>query len=105
MTVQVECSVCGGGFPLHDANVCPGGRWLPAVTRRDVIEVLSDVGTLGDAATLLGVRPNRVSNWAARHEDFPAPVGRVGRWPVYILSAIEAWADQRGPAPTTTPEV
>lgn len=91
--VAVECSICGGGFPLHDANVCQGGRWLPIVTRRDVLTVLSDVGTLGDAAALLGVRPTRVANWAARHEDFPSPVGRVGRWKVYALSAIEAWAE------------
>ena len=69
------------------------GRWLPIVTRRDVLTVLSDVGTLGDAAALLGVRPTRVANWAARHEDFPSPVGRVGRWSVYMLSAIEAWAE------------
>ena len=91
--VAVECSICRGGFPLHYANVCQGGRWLPIVTRRDVLTVLSDVGTLGDAAALLGVRPTRVANWAARHEDFPSPVGRVGRWSVYMLSAIEAWAE------------
>lgn len=54
---------------------------------------LVDVGTLGDIAADLGIAPTRLANWAARHEDFPTPVGSVGRWPVYILSAIVTWAE------------
>ena len=57
---------------------------------------LVDVGTLGDIAAYLGIAPNRLANWAARHEDFPTPVGKIGRWNVYLLPEVRAWAESSG---------
>lgn len=67
-----------------------GGRWLPIVTRRDVLTVLSDVGTLGDAGPPRRAPDPRHQELGARHDP---PVGHVGRWKVYALSTIEAWAE------------
>lgn len=55
---------------------------------RDVTLAAETVPRIYGCRTLAHVRARM-----ARHEDFPAPVGRIGRWQVYMLSAIEAWAE------------
>lgn len=54
-----------------------------------------DMGTLGDVARLIGVRPNAVGNWEARWPDFPAPLGRIGKATVYHLPTVLAYLEAK----------
>ncbi|GAA4626963.1 hypothetical protein GCM10023196_037320 [Actinoallomurus vinaceus] len=43
-----------------------------------------------------------IENWT-KHPDWPAPVGRRGRWHEYPLEAVEAWIAKHAPTEESTP--
>lgn len=47
-----------------------------------------------DLARAAGVSPQAVSNWVARHQDFPSPVGR-GAEQHFPVTAVARWLDRR----------
>ncbi|WP_405644053.1 N-6 DNA methylase [Streptomyces uncialis] len=53
--------------------------------------------TRADIARLTGVSRPAVTNWARRHEDFPAPAGEQGddRVEVFCADEVAAWLDTR----------
>lgn len=57
--------------------------------------VVADLGTLGDVARAIGVRPNVVGNWEARWPDFPAPLGTIGKSTVYHLPTVLTYLEAR----------
>lgn len=61
----------------------------------------SEIVTPAMIANALGVSRACVSQWASRHEDFPTPVGRTSRGPVFDLEAVRAWAIGHGWKPIT----
>jgi predicted DNA-binding transcriptional regulator AlpA/GNAT superfamily N-acetyltransferase len=61
-----------------------------------------------DIARELGVRPSAVSNWAARHPDFPKPIDYRNGRAVYSRRAVREWFERRrnpgGAQDDTAPE-
>lgn len=47
--------------------------------------------TVGDIASLAGVRSSAVSNWRKRHADFPSPVESTAGGDLFEFGAILAW--------------
>lgn len=44
-----------------------------------------------EIAREFGVLPASVSNWRARHADFPAAVGETSRGPLFDLEEVREW--------------
>jgi len=62
----------------------------------DVDDLVSAV----EIARRLGVaRPQVVYDWRRRHEDFPAPIARLGNVSVWAWPDVEAWARATGRLP------
>lgn len=57
-----------------------------------------DLVQMAEIAERLGMRPQRVTNWAARYEDFPAPITTLSTGRVWSWSQVKAWYDQGGGA-------
>ena len=55
-----------------------------------------EVVSAAEIARLAGVGRAAVSNWRARHTDFPRPVGGSPTSPVFSRAAVEAWLTARG---------
>lgn len=53
---------------------------------------------VGDIATRLKVGKSAVSNWLAKHPDFPAPLFVVGNGLTHVFdwAEVSAWADAHG---------
>ena len=49
-----------------------------------------------DIATWAGVEKTSVTNWLARHKNFPQPVAYVGRQPLFDPAEIKAWLRSTG---------
>ena len=49
-----------------------------------------------DIAQLAGVGRSTVSNWRARHEDFPEPVAGSAASPRFDAAAVRAWLTTYG---------
>lgn len=73
MTTTKTCPTCG-----HSETQHPGEYVRPS-----------------DVARMAGVTPATVTNWTRRHADFPAPVGRTNRGPVFLRSEVARWLDAR----------
>ena len=56
---------------------------------------LSLVG-VAEIADMFGVSRQAASNWRERHADFPTPAASLRSGPVWELSDIVAWANERG---------
>ncbi len=56
----------------------------------------TDEVTAADIARLAGVGRAAVSNWRARHKDFPQPVGGSRTSPTFVWSQVEAWLTANG---------
>lgn len=67
--------------------------------------VIRDLGTLGDAARVMGLAPNVVGNWAARFATFPRPIGTIGRASVYHLPTVLAWIRENRAAQAVPPSL
>lgn len=50
-----------------------------------------DLVTTLDIARAVGMYPSAVSNWAARHEDFPKPVYQRPKCRLYLWSQVREW--------------
>jgi hypothetical protein len=65
--------------------------------------------SMADIARLSGQSRSTVGNWKARHADFPLPVSRTSRGPLYARDDVEDWLRRTGrtiensenPAPDT----
>lgn len=60
-------------------------------SHREAEAVIAEFVTVGDIAARIQVEGNVVSNWAARHESFPAPVRVMGKAQVWWWPEIELW--------------
>lgn len=93
---RVNCTVTLKGVVIEAANdgvmveitEVPQGRTFVVLVptenlhnpdQRPTLVQPSDLMALIDIADMLGVKPNVVGNWKARHSDFPEPIGIVGR--------------------------
>ena len=56
----------------------------------------TDLVGVAEVADLFGVSRQAASNWRERHSDFPVPIASLKSGPVWELSDILAWADERG---------
>lgn len=54
--------------------------------------MLQDLLTVGEVGALLSVSRQGVNELARTYEDFPSPVGRVGRWRLWDRGQVEQWA-------------
>jgi len=63
------------------------GKWYVGVVE------IEDLLTTTQIADLIGVSRQRVEALRKEHDDFPAPVGRVGRQQVWHRDAIYEWWD------------
>lgn len=59
------------------------------------MSVVDELATGGDIARRLGVSRERVRQLAQR-DDFPEPLGRLGRGQVWRWADVEAWAHETG---------
>jgi hypothetical protein len=52
-----------------------------------------DLVSVADIADRLGVGVSAVTNWRARHESFPRPVGVIARGgtPVFLWPSVQRW--------------
>lgn len=57
------------------------------MTRWDI----ADLATLGDIAKDYKVTKQAASMWAARHPNFPKPLGVIGNHRVYSRRQVYAW--------------
>ena len=57
---------------------------------------MAQVVNAAEISRLAGVGRAAVSNWRARYDDFPTPVGGSPSSPLYDLAEIEAWLATRG---------
>jgi hypothetical protein len=57
----------------------------------NMIEI-HNIGGVVELAKILGVSPACVSNWRARHADFPKPLVELAMGPVYSISQVRYWA-------------
>jgi hypothetical protein len=76
------------------------GSYKIATTASTIGPGLPELVGLAEAAAVIKVSKSRVSQ-LSRNSDFPAPVANLAMGPVYLRSAIQAYADnrpRRGPA-------
>ncbi len=68
---------------------------------------VSDIVSTADVARLCGVSQPCVSNWKARHGDFPRPFAVIanGRTDLFRKSDIVAWYRDRIYGTTEPPEI
>ena len=64
-------------------------------------KALGQMGSVTDIANLLGVGSTAVSNWIARHDDFPLPKSVVGtsgsrQTGIWDLTEVQDWYHKRG---------
>lgn len=59
------------------------------------VQVANLVG-LAEVAELFGVTRQAVTNWQARHDDFPKPVLSLRCGPIYNLPDIKRWGIKTG---------
>jgi len=58
---------------------------------------VSDAVSVSDIARRCNVRSNVVSNWIARHADFPAPVTTISdRFRAWEWADVRDWLDEKG---------
>jgi hypothetical protein len=55
----------------------------------------TDIAGIRDIAEHFGVKPNVVSNWAARYSDFPAPITEVAAGRLWDLVDVVDWYNDR----------
>ena len=51
--------------------------------------------SLTEIANIVGVKPSAVSNWRARHKDFPSPIDRSARGDLFSLDQVLDWLRAR----------
>ena len=56
----------------------------------------ADPISMADIARIAGQSRSTVGNWKARHADFPAPVSRTSRGPLYDRNDVEDWLHRTG---------
>jgi len=61
------------------------------MTKTKTAVTLTDPVGITEIADRLGVKPNVVSNWTARHDDFPEPVFRLAMGGVWDFADVRAW--------------
>lgn len=49
---------------------------------------------ISELAEYFGLTKSAVSNWPARHPDFPKPVRIFAMGPMYVLAEVEEWYNQ-----------
>jgi hypothetical protein len=56
----------------------------------------AELVSMADIARMSGQSRSTVGNWKARHGDFPAPVSRTSRGPLYDRDDVEEWLHRTG---------
>jgi predicted DNA-binding transcriptional regulator AlpA len=61
-------------------------------------ESLNEMNLVGvsEIARMVGMSRQAVSNWRARHKDFPKPLADLQGGPVFHYKTIEQWLIKRG---------
>jgi hypothetical protein len=65
---------------------------------------MDDPVGVSDIAQRAGVKPDTVQKWRDRHADFPAPVLKLARGPLWEWTDVEDWlARERRPGRPSNP--
>lgn len=58
---------------------------------KDEVRRYTGLVSVAEIAERAGVKPNTVSKWLLRHDDFPEPAAELAIGPVWIWDDIEPW--------------
>lgn len=59
--------------------------------RRQILWELDDLTSVSELARQFGVTRQAVDSWAKTNADFPAPLVRLGSWPIYSRRQVTEW--------------
>jgi len=63
---------------------------------------LDDLACSADLAVQFGVGRSTVAVWAARYDDFPAPLAPLACGPIYSRVQVTAWVHHKWPGGVPT---
>lgn len=52
---------------------------------------IEDLTSVSELARQFGVSRQAVDSWAKTNADFPAPLVRLGNWPIYSRRQVTEW--------------